>query len=177
VDLVHEKFSSEPIRFAFVGHYHPHYTGGLRAMVAANATIVAPPGIARYAGTIAHRPFTRVPDRLARTGRGAKILEFKSTFAIDDELNRLEAIDIGARSLHTDEYVVFYFPRAKLVIEGDLGWFAGKDGKLRAGGRANGLLAAIDERGLAVTTLAQAWPMRNSPTVLPLGELRALANP
>ena len=86
------------------------------------------------------------------------------------------AIDIGAQSHHTDEYVVFWLPRQRLLFQGDLGWF-GPDDAPRAGGRrARGLLQAIDERNLPVETLLQGWPVLGSGR-LPLQRLRELLAP
>jgi hypothetical protein len=73
---------------------------------------------------------------------------------------RLDAIDIGEASQHTAEYVVFYLPGARVLLEGDLGWFTRDDGTPRVGGRAAGLLAALDARGLAIDTMVQTWPVR-----------------
>jgi hypothetical protein len=98
---------------------------------------------------------------------------FRGERTFRDDSNELVAIDIGAHSHHTDEYVVFWLPRQQILFEGDLGWFAGPNG-LRAGGeRARGLLQAIDERQLPVATLVQSWPTVGMAT-LPMAEFRAL---
>lgn len=144
-------------------------------MVAAGATIVGGPAGTRWVEHLARLPFRRAPDRLARSGAAPTVHAFTGRFVLEDASGRLEAIDIGAESEHTDEYVVFYLPRARLLVQGDLGWFRAKDGTLRASRRARALLAAIDRRGLAVDTVAQSWPVHDVPATLSLVELRALA--
>jgi hypothetical protein len=175
VDVVAARFPGKPIRHAFFSHYHPHYTGGLRAMVAAGATIVGGPAGTRWVEHLARLPFRRAPDRLALSGVAPTVHAFTERFVLEDATSRLEAIDIGAESEHTDEYVVFYLPRARLLVQGDLGWYRTKDGTLRASRRARALLAAIAKRGLAVDTIAQSWPVHGVPATLSLVELHALA--
>jgi len=165
VDALHDSFPDKPIRYVLFSHYHPHYTGGLRAFLAAGATVLAPPGNARFAQGIAERPFTMEPDRWSRMPGPAKVEIFEERIVIEDANNRLDAIDIGADSDHTDEYVVFHLPKSGVLFQGDLGWYALGDGGIRASGRAPALLRAIEERALSVDTLLQGWPIQSAVSV------------
>lgn len=164
---------TKPVRHVLFGHYHPHYTGGLRPVMARGATVVAPPLGAAFAREIAARPFTNPPDALARSGHNVAVEEFRGERRFADATNELVAIDIGQDSDHTDEYVVFWLPRQRLLFEGDLGWFAGERGLQSGGSRAHGLLRAIDARQLPVATLVQGWPALTTGT-LPIEQFRAL---
>ena len=168
-----EHLPGKPVRHVLFGHYHPHYTGGLRPVMARGATVVAPPLGAAFAAEIAARPFRTPPDALAASGREVVVETFRGERTFRDADNELVAIDIGALSHHTDEYVVFWLPRQQILFEGDLGWFAGPNGLRDGGVRARGLLQAIDERQLPVTTLVQSWPTVGMAT-LPMAEFRAL---
>ncbi|HEU4405504.1 MAG TPA: MBL fold metallo-hydrolase [Polyangiaceae bacterium] len=175
VDAIGARFPGKKIASVLFSHYHPHYTGGLRAFLAAGASVVAPPGGARFAEQLAGRSFTRSPDRLARAPAGpARVRAFEGSWVLDDGTNRLEAYDIGAASSHTDEYVVFYLPRAGLLFEGDLGFFGKPGGGVRVGRRAKGLLGAIEAKGLRVERLVQAWPIKGSPASVGFAEWKAL---
>jgi len=168
-----EHLPGKPVRYVLFGHYHPHYTGGLRPVMARGATVIAPPLGAAFAREIAERPFRSPPDALAASGRAPAIETFSGERAFRDGTNELVAIDIGKHSHHTDEYVVFWLPRQGLLFEGDLGWYEGPDGLRGGGERARGMLQAIDDRHLPVQTLVQSWPT-TGPSTLPLAELRAL---
>lgn len=163
----------KPVRFVLFGHYHPHYTGGLRPVLARGALVVAPPLGAAFAQEIAARSFQHPPDALTTSQMQATIETFRGERTFRDDSNELVAIDIGADSHHTDEYVVFWLPKQRLLFQGDLGWFAGPNGPRGGGVRARGLLKAIDDRKLPVETLVQSWPTVGLAT-LPMAEFRAL---
>ncbi len=170
---IDEHLPGKPVRYVAFGHYHPHYTGGLRPVMARGAVVVAPPLGAAFAREIASRRFVSPPDELAASGLDPVIETFVGERTLRDGTNELVLLDIGEDSHHTAEYVVFWLPRQRILFQGDLGWY-GVGAGVRAGGeRARGLLAAIDARRLPVETLVQGWPSTGRSS-LPIAELRAL---
>jgi hypothetical protein len=122
---------------------------------------------------VAARPFTLAPDRLARSKRPLQLRTFQRRFELADSTNRLVAVDIGARSDHTNEFVVFSFPRQRLLFQSEQGWVT-VDGKVRASRRAEKFLKTLDEEGLAPDRLVQSWPMRGNRAELARVELDSL---
>ena len=173
VSAIAERFSTKPIRYALFGHHHPQYIGGVRALLAAGATVFCPKANAAFVREIAALPFTLRPDALARSSVKPRIAELQTRRLFEDSTNCFEAIDIGSESNHTDEYVIFYFPRIGLLFEGDLGWAKKGDGTVQASPRAAALLGAIRSRGLDVKQLVQSWPVAGNPPTLTLKELQA----
>jgi glyoxylase-like metal-dependent hydrolase (beta-lactamase superfamily II) len=161
VDAIRKRWPSKPIRYALVSHHHPHYVGGLRALIAEGATVVTTPGNEALMRRIADYPFRLRPDRLARSPRPLSLRTFDTRLELADSTNRLVAINIGDRSQHTAEFVVFWLPRAKLLFETELGWVT-VNGTLRASRRAAKLLATLDEERVDVDRLVQSWPMRGT---------------
>jgi glyoxylase-like metal-dependent hydrolase (beta-lactamase superfamily II) len=159
IEAIRARHPSKPIGYVLFGHFHPHYTGGLRAFMAAGAHVVAPTGCARFAAEIAQRPFTREPDRWARAGGKAEIETFEGSRVFEDPTRRLEAIDIGKSSKHTEEYVVFYLAGTRTLIEDDIGWFTGKDGKSRFAAGSRGIYDAVGARKIDVAKVWQSWPV------------------
>lgn len=159
VDAIRKRFPAKPIRYVLFGHFHPHYTGGLRAFLAAGARVVAPDGCARFAAEIAQRSFTLQPDRWARAGRNAEIETFEGSRVFEDASRRLEAVDIGKSSKHTEEFVVFHLARTHTLLQDDIGWYAGKDGNLSFAPGSRGLYEAVLARKLEVVTVRQSWPV------------------
>jgi hypothetical protein len=175
-DIARKRFPGKPIRYALFSHYHPHYAGGLRAMVAEGATVIAPEGNAAFVKSLLTLPFTVEPDRLARSPRPLDLRTFTDSLVLEDTMNRLVAYNYGARSNHADDFVVFYLPRARMLFETELGW-VNSDGTPRAIRRAAPLLAWIDEKHLDVDRIVQSWPMRDTPASMTRAELHALATP
>jgi glyoxylase-like metal-dependent hydrolase (beta-lactamase superfamily II) len=169
--------SPKPVRRVAFSHHHPDYTGGLRPFIADTATVVCAQSNRAYVDEIAHWSFALDPDRLWKRRPGG-LVPLVDTLTAGrwrhaDAVNELVAIDIGEKSHHTDAYLVFWLPRAKLLFEGDLGWFDGGSG-VRASSRSPGLLEAIDAAKLAPATLVQSWTPGPTPHTLAMREFRAL---
>jgi hypothetical protein len=173
VASIARRLPDKPLRYVLFGHHHPHYTGGLRAFLDAGAIVLATPANARSASEIAARRFTFEPDAWARRGGEARIEAFDGRRELADAARRLVAIDIGSRSAHTDEYLVFHLPRERALIQDDIGWFAPGDGSPSFGDRSRGLRDAIVELGLDVRTLWQGWPVANHRASISFAELDA----
>jgi hypothetical protein len=173
VDVAKRRWPSKPIRWFFFSHHHPHYAGGVRAFVAEGATVVTTPGNEAFVRQAAQWPFRLRPDRLAKAPRPLQLRTFKKRFELADSANRLVAIDIGTRSDHTDEFVIFWFPNQRLVFETEQGWVT-VDGNLRASRRAEKFLKTLDEEGLTPDRLVQSWPMRGNRAEVTRAELDTL---
>lgn len=173
VDAARRQWPTKPIRYFLFSHYHPHYAGGVRAFVAEGATIVTTPGCEHFVKQAAERAFTLRPDRLERAKRRLSLQTFAKRFELADSTNRLVAVNIGPRSDHTDEFVVFWFPRQRVLFETEQGWVV-VDGKTRASRRAERFLKTLDEEGLAADRIVQSWPMRGNPATLTRAELDSL---
>jgi len=181
VDRLQRDFPKKPIRYVLFSHYHPHYTGALRAFMAAGATVVVTPGNEAFVRDIARRPFRLSPDRWAALARDRRAPELQvevmnGTRTFTDGTQELRAIDIGAKSNHTDEYLVFALPASGLLFEGDLGYFM-SNGKLAGSRRAAGMLEAVEAAGGHPTRIVQAWPVKDTPESVTREELEAVLPP
>lgn len=172
-DAARRQFPNKPIRYFLFSHYHPHYAGGLRAFVAEGATVVTTPGNEHFVRQMADLDFTLRPDRLARAKRPLSMQTFAKRFELADSTNRLVAVNIGPRSDHTNEFVVFWLPRQRMLFETEQGWVT-VDGKTRASRRAERFLKALDDEGLVTDRIVQSWPMRGNPAMLTRVELDSL---
>ncbi len=176
VDAAKRRWPDKPIRYALFSHHHPHYTGGIRAMIAEGATVVTTPGNEALVKSLAALPFKLEPDHLARSPRPVVVQTFADRYELADSTNTLVAFNYGERSQHTDEFAVFWFPRQRVLFEAEQGWFR-VNGKLRAGKRAVSLLAWMDEQKLDVDRIVQAWPMRDNEPSVSRAELAAMVQP
>lgn len=161
VDGIKARWPNKPIKWALFSHHHPHYVGGVRALVAEGATVVTTPGNEALVRKMCAAPFTLRPDRLARAPRPLTIQTFTGRFELKDASNQLVAIDIGARSTHAEEFVIFWLPKGYTLFETEQGWF-GRDGVQRAGRRAANLLKILADENLPAQRIVQSWPMRGT---------------
>lgn len=116
VDALVARWPERPIRWVLPTHHHPYSMGGIRAFVAAGATVVTTPMVSEYVRELCARPFTLSPDRQSqsRSGKalppgaypGPLIAVVHDQWTLDDGRVRIEAYDIGERSRHTSEHLV-----------------------------------------------------------------------
>lgn len=163
----------KPVRYAVFSHHHPHYLGGLRPFVAEGATLVTTPGNVALLRDYAGRAHELDPDRLQRRPREAKILAVEQRHVFADRGHTLELHDVGPVTAHTREYLVYYFPRLRLLVEGDLASFPASGEVRRARPGGIGLANAIRELGLDVRTIVQTWPLRGQKRTATLADLEA----
>ena len=162
----------KPIRYFVFGHHHPHYAGGLRAFVRLGATILHGPGDASYVRDLATAPHTLQPDSLQRHPTPLHAEEITDRKTIADGTLEMTIYCIGKQSEHTTDYLIYYFPQHKLLFEDDLAGVPSQGPARKASARQRGLYQAITERGLAVDTVVQSWPVRGGiKTIIPFHEL------
>jgi hypothetical protein len=173
VDAIKTRWPNKPIRWFLFSHHHPHYLGGLRALVAAGAGVATTPGNVDYVKEITRWPFTRSPDRLAKNPVIPRIRASADRLEFVDKTNHLVALNFGSRWDHTKEALVFWFPEQRVLFETEQGWYT-KDGAPAASRRAAGLLALIDDEKWNVDRIAQSWPMQGTDAIVTRARLAEL---
>lgn len=161
---------AKPVRYVAMTHHHPLYANGIRPFVRRGVTIFDTEGNLEYMRDLATRPYRIKPDR-QQLERSEPIFEIVSgKRVIEDETQRVELHEFDY-STHTDEFILPYVARHKLVITGDLVRFA-KSGELSpAGSRAKSLERVISERELDVETIVQTWYLQDGLQRAPLKTL------
>ncbi|HEX7878437.1 MAG TPA: hypothetical protein VF720_03455 [Candidatus Eisenbacteria bacterium] len=173
IDAIHEKWPDKPIKWFLFSHHHPHYLGGIRAFIAEGATIAVAPKNRDYVAEIAARKFTREPDRLAAAPKALRMAGVDGRFRLAEGTNEMIAVNIAERSTHTDDFLIFWFPRQRVLFETEQGWFA-RDGKTVASRRAAMLLQVLDDEKLDVDRIAQSWPFESTDAVMTRSRLAEL---
>ncbi len=149
----------KPVRYFVFGHHHPHYLGGLRAFVHDGATVLSTRMDSAYVTQLASFKRTIRPDILAREPRPLRLELFDQGKTISDGDLEMRIIHIGQMSQHTDDYLIYYFPKYKLLFQDDLTGIK-EDGTVEAASpRQKGLYDAIVAHDLDVDTIIQGWPL------------------
>ena len=152
---VKELMPGKPIKYAAVTHHHDDHAGGVRTYIAEGATIITPPGERDFfARVAAARNFTLNPDTLTRSPRPLvweTLQNGKRVFT--DGAQTVELYDIGSGP-HTDEMIVAYLPKEKIIFQGDL-LNRPEDGRAAPGNATTAHFADwIRKSGLAVERVA-----------------------
>jgi len=171
----------KPIRYYAFGHHHPWYLGGVRPFIHKGVTVITVPEDLDYLRFIASAPHTLEPDSLQLQPKALswEVME-DSQKTIEDGTMRMDIYRIGKKSAHTNDYLVFYFPAQRLLLEGDLTWIPLDGTVKKASERQAGLYQAIRERGLEVDTIVQSWPVNTEEykckAVFPFSDLEKSMN-
>ena len=118
IDAVKPLAPGKPIRFAINSHQHFDHSGGVRTAAAEGATIVTQAANVPYFERVLAQPNTVRPDRLAQSGKVARLQAVGDKATMTDATRTIELHRI-AGSIHTDSFLMVYLPKEKLLIEAD----------------------------------------------------------
>ena len=117
IDLAKEKYPGKPFRYLVLTHHHIDHSGGLRAYVAAGATLVVGKGDGAF-----FRKVLGAPQNLdINKPKGAvtpKVVEVADTWSVKDGGREIDAYLID--NPHAAGYLMPYVPDAKLGFITDL---------------------------------------------------------
>ena len=171
IDQVKQLAPGKPIRFVINSHSHFDHSGGLRAAAAEGATIVTQSGSKAYFDKAFAVRNTIAPDRLAKSGKKAKVVGVKDTMRMSDGTRTLDILRITGGG-HSDAFLMVYLPKEKLLIEADAYTPLAPNAKPSATPNANNvnLVENIERRKLAVDRIL---PLHGR--VVPVSELYTTA--
>lgn len=148
----------KPVKYYAFGHHHPWYIGGVRPFIYRGTTVLCTKENLAYLQFIAEASHTLKPDSLQFRSRALTTKLIDSVETITDGNFEMKIYHIGAKSNHTNDYLLFYFPSEKLVLEGDLAWIPADGTVTKASRPQKGLYQVVKELGLDAKTIVQSWP-------------------
>jgi len=174
LDAARRVTGGKPIRYLLLTHHHPDHAGGLRPFVAAGIPIVTTPGNVEYLTALARAPHALEPDAQWREPRAPRFEVVRGRRDLGDADGGVVAYDVGPKTHHTDENLVFYLPALQIVFEGDL-LDATVGGARRGGSRASAFFAALRELDVPIASIVQSWPVRGQMAMVPMAMLEEWA--
>jgi glyoxylase-like metal-dependent hydrolase (beta-lactamase superfamily II) len=118
IDAVKPLAPGKPIRYVINSHQHFDHSGGVRTAAAEGAIIVTQAANVPYFERVLATPNTVAPDRLARSGKAARLQGVGDKAMMADATRTIE-LHRMADSVHTDSFLMVYLPKEKLLIEAD----------------------------------------------------------
>jgi glyoxylase-like metal-dependent hydrolase (beta-lactamase superfamily II) len=150
VRSIKEKFPNKPIRYVIPTHHHLDHAGGIRAMMATGATLIAPFSAKEFYARVAKSSHSRRPDTLEKQKSGAVIEAFGGGPRIlTDGTRRVEVHPLPTS--HAEDLVVVYLPESKLLIEAD--HISPRNGQVRPAPAVKEFVNALDKLNLDVATI------------------------
>ncbi|MDQ3714059.1 MAG: MBL fold metallo-hydrolase [Acidobacteriota bacterium] len=119
IKLVKQTIPNKPIKYVAFSHFHFDHTGGLREYIAEGATVIVPPGNKTFVEQIAQSKFTLRPDTLTLKPRQPVIETFEKKRVFTDGKRTVELYNVSPVS-HAAEMAMFYFPKEKILFQGDM---------------------------------------------------------
>ena len=165
---------NKPIKYFVFGHHHDHFIGGLRAFVHEGSEIICTQQNREYVKAIINAPHTLNPDVLQREPKKAELDTLTSdTKVITDGTFEMKIIQLGAQSQHSSDFLYYYFPAEKLLVENDLLWIRREGAPTKANVREAALYKSIQDKKLDVKTIVQSSPAmsRIAKSIIPFEDL------
>jgi glyoxylase-like metal-dependent hydrolase (beta-lactamase superfamily II) len=106
------------IRYVINSHVHFDHSGGLRAAVAEGATIITHARNKPYFEQAFANANTIKPDQLAKSGKKARFRTVDEKLVLRDSTRTVELYHVDD-SHHTDNFLMVYLPKERLLIEAD----------------------------------------------------------
>ena len=150
IQSIRERFPTKPIRYVIPTHHHLDHAGGIRAFMAAGASVVVPFSALEFYRAVARAPHTRRPDSLEQVKRAVVIESFGGgARTVGDDSRRVEIYPLPTS--HAQDLVVVYLPREKLLIEAD--HISPRNGEVRPAPLVKEFISAIDKLNLDIATI------------------------
>jgi glyoxylase-like metal-dependent hydrolase (beta-lactamase superfamily II) len=108
----------KPIRYLVSTHFHFDHVGGVRSYIAQGTTIITTLSAKRVIEKAATATHALRPDALSRTPRPVVVEILNGKRVLDDGTHAVEFYEFT--SPHVGQMIIAYFPKEKILFEGDL---------------------------------------------------------
>ncbi len=108
----------KPVRYVVNSYNHFDHAGGLRTDAAAGATLIVHGDSKPWYERVLANPNRINPDRLAKSGKKAKVEGVRGKRIVSDGSRTVEIHAIQS-SVHSSAFLLVYLPKEKILVEAD----------------------------------------------------------
>lgn len=117
--LIRRTVPGKPVRYVVLTHHHGDHAGGVRAFVAAGATVIAPAADTSALRRLIDAPHRAGPDASSRAPAPLRIEAVDQQRIISDGQRTIRVIEVGTNP-HTHRMLVVHVPAEDLLFVSDL---------------------------------------------------------
>jgi glyoxylase-like metal-dependent hydrolase (beta-lactamase superfamily II) len=171
IDSVSKLYPNKPIKTLFVTHHHPDHAGGIKAFADKNITIVTTKGNPVYFQKLLIA--SHFSKGVYTEGNSIKydLVDNESEKVFGKDNYKVVAYEIGKNTDHTQEHLVFYFPKDKIMWTGDLLYFSDEGEIEPSGKRGKAVYNLIQSKKLTVANIYTAWPLNSQKKYITIDDL------
>jgi len=108
----------KPIKYLINSHHHFDHFGGVRAYVAAGATIITNEMNVPSYEKIFSAPHSLAPDELSKNPKKAEIIPVKEKYVLSEGGQSIEIYHVDG-DMHNADIMMMYLPKDKILVEAD----------------------------------------------------------
>lgn len=109
---------NKPLRQVVNSHHHFDHSAGIRAAIAEGLEVITHTGNREYIELVARKPFTIVPDTLAKGPQEATVTAVEQEMTIADQSMTVVLYPIDGNP-HGDTMLMAYLPKQRILIQAD----------------------------------------------------------
>jgi glyoxylase-like metal-dependent hydrolase (beta-lactamase superfamily II) len=115
---VRELRPGKPLKFVANSHHHFDHSGGIRAAVSEDLTVITHKSNADFYRDMIGRAHTMAPDALSKNPKPLKLETVDDSMVIKDDKMTVQLYHIAGNP-HADTLLMAYFPKERILVEAD----------------------------------------------------------